>query len=65
MVAVDCEMCYTQTALELSRVTLVGEDEQLLLDELVLPESPIVNYNTTYSGECALLTPLRLTHIRQ
>ncbi len=30
LVAVDCEMCYTRNALELTRVTLVGEDEQVL-----------------------------------
>lgn len=50
VVGVDCEMCYTHKALELARVTLVGEDEQVLLDELVLPDDPIVNYNTAYSG---------------
>ena len=50
IVAVDCEMCYTQTALELGRVTLVGEDEEVRLDELVLPDTPIVHYNTGYSG---------------
>lgn len=29
MVAVDCEMCYTHTALELTRLTLVNENEQV------------------------------------
>lgn len=49
--AVDCEMCYTQDALELARVTLVGENEEVLLDELVLPDTPILHYNTAFSGE--------------
>lgn len=44
-------MCYTQAALELARVTLVGKDEEVLLDELVLPNTPIVHYNTAYSGQ--------------
>ena len=44
-------MCYTQTGLELARVTLVGQDEEVLLDELVLPATPIVHYNTAYSGQ--------------
>ena len=29
MLAVDCEMCYTSKALELTRITLVGADEQV------------------------------------
>ncbi len=29
IVAVDCEMCYTSKALELTRITLVGGDEQV------------------------------------
>ncbi len=29
IVAVDCEMCYTSKALELTRITLVGVDEQV------------------------------------
>lgn len=35
VVAVDCEMCYTHKALELTRVTPVGEDEQVRTDSAI------------------------------
>ena len=35
VVAVDCEMCYTRKALELTRVTLVGEDEQVCTESAI------------------------------
>uniref|UniRef100_A0A1D2A126 BRCT domain-containing protein n=1 Tax=Auxenochlorella protothecoides TaxID=3075 RepID=A0A1D2A126_AUXPR len=51
LVAVDCEMCITARGLELTRVTLLhGDDERVLLDELVVPDVPILDYNTQYSG---------------
>ena len=34
IVAVDCEMCYTRNALELTRVTLVNENEQVCSEQL-------------------------------
>ncbi|KAL0490213.1 RNA exonuclease [Acrasis kona] len=46
----DCEMCYTKNGLELTRITLVGEDGSTIYDEFVKPESPITDYNTRYSG---------------
>ncbi|XP_064473191.1 RNA exonuclease 5-like [Ornithodoros turicata] len=49
--AVDCEMCLTSARLnELTRVTMVDEDENTVLDELVKPYNRIINYLTQYSG---------------
>jgi RNA exonuclease 1 len=48
--AVDCEMCYTQQGLELTRVTMLSQYGVKLVDMLVLPTNPITDYNTAYSG---------------
>uniref|UniRef100_A0A336LED7 CSON004167 protein n=1 Tax=Culicoides sonorensis TaxID=179676 RepID=A0A336LED7_CULSO len=48
--AFDCEMCYTRTGLELTRITVVNFDEKVVYDSFVKPESEVVDYNTTYSG---------------
>ena len=36
--------------LALTRVTIVDHSGKTLLDELVLPAMPIIDYNTQYSG---------------
>jgi RNA exonuclease 1 len=50
LVAVDCEMCVTAAGYELARVSAVGADGSVLLDELVAPANPVLDYNTRFSG---------------
>ncbi|KAI9318358.1 ribonuclease H-like domain-containing protein [Dichotomocladium elegans] len=50
LMAVDCEMVKTASGSALARVTLVDEDGTTLLDEIVKPDEPVIDYLTEYSG---------------
>nr|CAD2170796.1 unnamed protein product [Meloidogyne enterolobii] len=47
----DCEMCQTSIQqLELTRISVVNEDGETVMDELVKPHNKIINYITFKSG---------------
>ena len=49
--ALDCEMCVAEGGNSvLTRISLVSWDGEVVLDELVKPAKPIIDYLTQYSG---------------
>eukprot|EP00978_Attheya_sp_CCMP212_P000507 scaffold1008_cov47-Attheya_sp.AAC.1 len=65
--AMDCEMVLTSSGQELARVTIIQatpsdddpEDYTVVLDELIKPRRPILDYKTVYSG----ITPVMLENV--
>ncbi|KAF2436572.1 hypothetical protein EJ08DRAFT_644905 [Tothia fuscella] len=60
ILAMDCEMCKIEgDVFALTRISLIGWDGSVILDELVKPETPIIDYLTPYSGITAeMLEPV-------
>ncbi|WWC60601.1 uncharacterized protein I303_103175 [Kwoniella dejecticola CBS 10117] len=50
VVAMDCEMIQTTAGVTLGRVTIVDENGETLLDELVRQTVPVLDVNTRFSG---------------
>ncbi|ERL93858.1 RNA exonuclease 5 isoform X1 [Dendroctonus ponderosae] len=51
LIAIDCEMCRTDTGdLELTRISAVNEQHEVIYDTLVKPKNKIVDYLTRFSG---------------
>lgn len=60
VLAMDCEMCLVEGGEPaLTRISLVEWDGNVLMDELVKPDKPIIDYLTPYSG----ITPAKLEHV--
>lgn len=55
VLGLDCEMVMTANGSALARVTVVDWNLQTILDQLVLPDEPVTDFLTRYSGITAKL----------
>ncbi|KAJ3348602.1 RNA exonuclease 3 [Entophlyctis luteolus] len=54
VVAIDCEMSYTRGGMEVTRVSVVDEQGNIIIDELLRPVYDVVDLNTEWSGVSSL-----------
>ncbi|KAG0681216.1 hypothetical protein C6P40_003240 [Pichia californica] len=48
--ALDCEMCRSEHDRVLARVSLTDFENNVIIDELIIPSAPIIDYLTQWSG---------------
>ena len=48
--ALDCEMCYTTQGSEVTRVSVVSTNLNIVYETLVKPENAVLDHNTRFSG---------------
>jgi RNA exonuclease 1 len=59
VLAMDCEMCIVEGGeTALTRISIVGWDGEVVMDELVKPDKPIVDYLTQYDSFPSLSSSL-------
>ncbi|KII63671.1 RNA exonuclease 1 [Thelohanellus kitauei] len=63
ILALDCEMSYTDEGLELTRVSVVDHNLKHVYDEVVKPESRIRDYNTEFRFASRLISGITENHI--
>ncbi|PWN39689.1 ribonuclease H-like protein [Ceraceosorus guamensis] len=53
VVALDAELIFTTAGMSIVRITLVDESGEVLVDQLIKPSAPAIDYNTRFSGVSA------------